>query len=105
AYQSADLRNLGLANRAVGVAPAEMRAIHLDRPAGAVDLGEHDEPLLALVVARVARDPREDAYLVSPYRPTGDDRVPRACAVALEVRLIYGVVVTERRRELAGLVA
>src|SRR5207245_5496503 len=68
------------------------------------DLGEHDEPFLALVVAGVARDAWEDAYLVRSNRPTGDDRVPRACAVPLEVRVVHGVVVTERRRELAGLV-
>ena len=37
------------------VAPAEVRAVHLDRAARAVDLGEHGEPFLALVVARVAR--------------------------------------------------
>ena len=52
ADERADRRDLLLTDAAVIAAPAQVRAEHLDRAAGPVDLGQHDEALLALVVVR-----------------------------------------------------
>ena len=52
AHERADRRDLLLARAAVIGAPAQVRAEHLDRAARPVDLGQHHEALLALVVGR-----------------------------------------------------
>ena len=107
AHEPADLGDLVLADRAVVVAPAEVRAVHLDRTARPVDLGEDAEPFLAfLVVARVAGDAREQrgprARVIGQRDTTAfPDRTPSRSRLGAKT----ASVVAERGGELAGLVA
>src|SRR5262249_39508717 len=61
-YETADLGDLQLADRAVVVAPAQVCAEDLNWAARALDLGEDREPFLVLVVARVTCGAGEQAY-------------------------------------------
>ena len=94
-----------LANRAVIVAPAQVRAEHLHRAARAFDLGEDRKPLFVLVVARVARGAGERVHVVARDRPPRHDRISRSRPVALEVRRVHGRAVAERAGQVLGLVA
>ena len=78
-------RDLLLADRAVIVGPAEVRAEHLDRPARPVDLGEHAQPFLAFVVDRAVRArARERAHLAA--RRSASGRAPRCPSGRRRVR-------------------
>ena len=97
--EAGDGARLLLPDRAVVPPPAQVRAEHLHRPARAVDLREHAQPLLAFVVGRApcaATGERE--HLVAPDRPPRQHRVPGAHPAGVEVRGVHGLGAARARR-------